>query len=301
MIKGYDIYTSSLDMNELFDYISKNKIIVYNIQIKNNIRFTSQYQYRKQLSQHEQIHYLYSIGFIGMIFRFFQKDKLIAFVLMCFWLFILSNTIFEIDLYGDSREHKAIIEEIIQIEKLPFIHFNSTKLKLKLKKLNQKLDWYEVIQKGSRLEIHFLPRKVENHEEISSYSLIASKDCIIASFDVLKGNKKVKINQKVNKGDMLVSSIFVNSKNEEKTNEVIGKVFGYTFQRNDLEIKRSKWPLAVDYYVSLFLSRNQIILDEEEYIVKEIPLHFEENLDTIKISIYYVLYEIVSEVGENYE
>ena len=45
----------------------------------------------------------------------------------------------------------------------------------------------------------------------------------------------------------------------------------------------------------------RITLDKDEYIVKEIPLQFEEDSDTIRMSNYYVLYEMIAVVGESDE
>ena len=103
--------------------------------------------------------------------------------------------------------------------------------------------------------------------------------------------------QKVNKGDLLVSQITIDSQMNEKTSEVIGSVYAYTFYKVDIEIE-NKYPIGLGYYICLLRSRMQFDLDVDERIIKEISLHFSEDLDTIRMSNYYVLYEKISIVGE---
>lgn len=298
---GYDIYTSDLDEFDLYDYIQQHQIQIYHLQKNTMIRFSSLYKYRKILMSHEKIHYQYTIGLLGMIFRFLHKEKIIACLLSCLWLMTISSTIFDIKIFGESVAHKKMIEELIGYDQLPFLYHDSKTIYQSLKQLNHRLNWYEVIRKGSRLEIYYLPRYEEYTSDTTSYDLVASKDCVIAGFDVSKGNIVVDVNQKVNQGDVLVSHILLNSSQEEKTSEVIGKVYGYTFQKIEIEMEKTKLPLSIQYFIGLMQSRMKIDLDKDEYIVKEISLHFEEDFDKIRMSNYYVLYQVVSVVGDSYE
>ena len=151
------------------------------------------------------------------------------------------------------------------------------------------------------MEIHYLPRKKMELVQFHPYDLVAAKEGVIAAFDVSRGNKVVSVNQKVQKGDVLVSHIILDSSEQEKTSEVLGKVYAYTFQRVDVEISKKSYPQAINYYLCLMKSRMSIHLDKDEHIVKEISLQFEEDSDTIKMSNYYVLYEMIAVVGESDE
>ena len=294
-MKGYDFYTIDFDIYDFLEYIHLHQITIYRLNKKQEYSFYSNYKYRKLLKENPHIHYKYSTGIIGMFFRF-NIDKMIALFLSCIFLFGLSNTIFDVQIIGDSIKHKEMIQTELNDFKIPFF-FNEKGILQQLIKLNDHLNWYELIHKGSKIEIHYLPRFKEEISVNHTYDLIAEKEGVIASFDVSKGNKVVSLNQKVNKGDLLVSQITIDSQMNEKTSEVIGSVYAYTFYKVDIEIV-NKYPIGLGYYVCILRSRMQFDLEDDEKIVKEISLHFSEDLDTIRMSNYYVLYEKISIVGE---
>lgn len=298
-MKGYDVYQSSLDLYDLIEYIQKNNITIYHLKQNEKIFFLSTLKYRKLLLKNENIQFQYSIGFIGMLFRLvLSKEKIVAALLSCLLFVGLTHSIFKIEIYGDSILHKELIQKKLNQFKLPFFLVDHQIIYKELVKLNDHLNWYEVVQKGSNLEVYYLPRISEPIVVKNSFDLLAEKEGIIAGFDVLKGNKMVNLNEKVKKGDVLVSHITFDSQNIEKTSEVIGKVYAYTFQKVDVEIKNKNYPSGIGYMICLLKSRMSIELAEEEHIVKEISLHFSEDKDTIRMSNYYVLYEMISIVGD---
>lgn len=291
-MKGYDFYRYDLRVEDLLQYAYHQKLYLYRI---NKKTFYSTYQSRKKFNEHPQIHYQYSVGIMGMLFRL-NIDKIISLILSCIILYGLSNTIFSIEIIGESLKHKQMLSENLNDFKVPFF-YNEINIHKKLFELNDSLNWYEVKRKGSKLQIHYLPRlnQIVNHNH--TYNLIAEKEGVVAFFDVRKGNKLVQLNQKVNKGDVLVSNIMIDSRSNEKTTEVIGSVYAYTFHKVEIELD-NKYPIGIGYYIALLKSRMTLNLDEDEKIVKEISLHFEEDFDTIRISNYYVLYERISIVGD---
>ena len=302
MMKGYDVYETSYSMEELFDIIQDQKLEVFQIRQKESLCFSSVYKYRKVLTKFDQISLKNTIGIFGIINRFFlSKEKIISFLSCAIFLFFLSKTIFVFEIRGESQSHFQMVEEHLSLYKTPFLMLDKNEMTNKLTELNGQLNWYGIYQKGSRLILQFQPRKSFDVQTFDAYDLIASKSGVIAAFDVLKGTKTVKLNEYVNQGDVLVSHILLDSKNEEKTTEVFGKVFAYTFQKVNVEIKKNDLPEFLQYYECLLRSRMQIQLDEDEKIIQEIPLQFERNLDTITMTNFYVLYEMISEVGESIE
>lgn len=294
-MKGYDFYSIDFDIYDFLEYIHLHHITIYRLNKKQDYTFYSTYKYRKTLKENPHIHYKYSTGIIGMFFRF-NIEKIIALFLSCIFLFGLTNTIFDVQIIGESIKHQEMIQKELDGFKIPFF-YNKKGIHKKLTKLNDHLNWYELIHKGSNIQIHYLPRFKEEISVDHTYDLIAEKEGVIASFDVSKGNKVVSLNQKVNKGDLLVSQIVIDSRMNEKTSDVIGSVYAYTFHKVDIEIE-NKYPIGLGYYICLLRSRMQFDLDDDEKIVKEISLHFSEDLDTIRMSNYYVLYEKISIVGE---
>lgn len=302
MIRGHDVYEAFGELDQLFLYVREHKITIYHLHLSDKIFFTSTFQYRKVLSKNPQIHYLYSIGLFGMIFRFFlSKEKILAAGLSVLLFFGLSHTVFDLTVQGDSFIHQKMIEEKLSSYKLPFFYFDSKSILKKMTELNQQLNWYALYQRGSKLEIHFLSRQFLSITEVNAYDLIASKSGVIASFDVSRGNKVVKIHQKVEEGDLLVSHLLMDSSEVEKTSEVMGKVYAYTFEKVEVEFPKNHLPMSINYYLLLMKSRMMLQLDDGEHIEKEIVLHFSEDLDTIRMSNMYVLYEMISTVGAAYE
>lgn len=298
-MKAYDYYTSALDVYELLDYVHLNSIPISYLKKKEIYTFYSTIQYRQILSQNDNIKYQYSIGWVGMILRFFcQIEKIVAFVFSAFLFLGLSSTIFNIEIYGDSIVHKDIIKKKLKYYKPPFLYYDDTSLLKKLSELNDDLNWYEVVRTGSNLRIYYLPRNKEVVKNDLSFDLIAQKDGVIASFDVSKGNKVVNIHDKVKKGDVLVSHILLDSQSMEKTSDVIGKVYAYTFREIEVEFNKKGYPKGVEAFLCLLKSRMMIDLDADEYIVKEISLHFSEDLDTIRMKNFYVIYEMISVIGD---
>ena len=290
-MKGYDFYSIDFDIYDFLEYIHLHQITIYRLNKNQSYTFYSTYKYRKILIENSHIHYKYSTGIIGMFFRF-NIEKIIALLLSCIFLFGLTNTIFDVQIIGESIKHQTMIQKELNDFKIPFF-YNKKGIYKQLIKLNDHLNWYELIHKGSKIQIHYLPRYTEGIGVNHTYDLIAEKEGVIASFDVSKGNKVVSLNQKVNKGDLLVSQITLDSQMNEKTSEVIGSVYAYTFHKVDIEIE-NKYPIGIGYYVCLLRSRMQLELNEDERIIKEISLHFSEDLDTIRMSNYYVLYEKIS-------
>lgn len=294
-MKGYDFYSINIDVYDFLEYIHLHNITIYRLKKNKDYTFYSTFKYRNILKENPHIHYKYSVGLFGMFFRF-NIEKIIALLLSCIFLFGLSNTIFDVQIIGESVNHKEMIQKHLSNFRIPYF-YNEKSINKHLLKLNDHLNWYEVIRKGSKIQIHYLPRFIEETNINHTYDLIAEKEGVIASFDVSKGNKVVSINQKVNKGDLLVSKITIDSQMNEKTSEVIGSVYAYTFQRVDVDIE-NRYPIGLGYYICLLRSRMQLELGDDEKIIKEISLHFSEDLDTIRMSNYYVLYEKISIVGE---
>lgn len=302
MMKGYDVYQFHGELFQLLEECQSLKIEIFEVQNNSIITFLSTFKYRKILNQQEKMEYLYTLGILGMMFRFFRDPaKIISFTLAALLLIILNHTIFSVEILGDTVYHQKLIQTQLKEFQPPFLYFDSNEMMIELRKLTQELNWFSIYQQGSRLEIHYLPRKKMNLLKHQQYDLIALKNGVIAHFEVFKGNKVVKVNEYVKKGDVLVSHILFNSSNEEKTTEVFGKVYAFTFKKVEVKIKKNKFPKALQYYECLLRSRNQIRLDENEKIMKEIPLQFEEDFDTIKMINYYVLYEMISGVGESNE
>ena len=121
-MKGYDFYSFDFDIYDFLEYIHLHHITIYRLNKKQDYTFYSTYKYRKTLKENPHIHYKYSTGIIGMFFRF-NIEKIIALFLSCIFLFGLTNTIFDVQIIGESIKHKEMIQKELNEFKIPFFFF----------------------------------------------------------------------------------------------------------------------------------------------------------------------------------
>lgn len=302
---GTDAYQLEDDLTLFLENIRTHHWQVYHIQANQTITFHASLSHRHDILRtypHAQI--LYTGGILGIGLRSMLRiERMLALLLcICLW-WLLSHTIFEIDIKGDSLAHQEMLTDALEQRGLtvPFLLMDNEALKNDLwTNMKKQLNWLEITTIGSKLDVHFLGKKVVEPHVLGYDVLIAQKDGVIAAFDVTHGNKQVSLNQFVKAGEVLISPILINSMNQEQLTPVNGKVYAYTFLSLELEIKPFSSIEAFQYYEILLALRQQVSkhLTKDEYIVKEIPLQFQKKNDKIRMKNYYVLYEQIAVVGE---
>lgn len=143
---------------------------------------------------------------------------IISFIMGIILLFILSSIIFDIDINSDNKELNNIIKkelEIYGIEKYKLKKsFNdNNKIKNLIKeKYKNNIEWIEITNKGTKVIVNIIERKVyKSKEDDKYYSIIAKKSGFIKQIEVTNGIKLVDENNFVNKGDIIISpDIYLN-------------------------------------------------------------------------------------------
>ena len=119
---------------------------------------------------------------------------------------------------------------------------------------------------------------------------------MVVRFDVQHGEKKVKINQIVHPGDLLIDNELKDAFEVPQPLYVKGKVYGYTWYTVESSLLDAPdFPLhdALAFFRLLMDCRSQIAeqLQEDEKIIKENVLLFDRNAGTITMKIHYTLLE----------
>lgn len=303
---GLDHWSLDFNLNVFLHAVKTHNWTVYEIrQHKDTITFYASVLDRNALIKaYPHIIHLKTTGVLGMLFRTMKHpDRLLAAVCAIVLWTLLSSTVFNIEILGEGTLNRTLIADtLVQLNALPPFHLkDKNELKLELNEtLKREFTWIEIEQSGSKLKVRFLPKKTVEKEELTRNELYAQKDGVIASFDLQHGEKCVKVNEIVKKGDLLVTNILMDSMNQPEEVFVKGKVYAYTWHDFSVEMENNLLPEGIQFYQLLFQARRAVSeeLDENEKIISENILQFIANDDKIKMDLHYTLLEDISSPGE---
>ncbi|MBS4199712.1 sporulation protein YqfD [Bacillus sp. FJAT-49732] len=165
---------------------------------------------------------------------------LIGIVLFFLIAFILSNITWGIEIKGadPETEHKMRKELTHLGIKVGSLHLLNDKPDVIQQKLTEKIDnitWIGVELKGTTFHFNVVQKNEPKKPELKSPShLVAKKKAIIADVFVEKGKSMVKINQYVEKGQLLVSGVIGNEA-KPKLVSATGEVWGITWYNTKVE------------------------------------------------------------------
>ncbi len=211
----------------------------------------------------------------------------------------LSKFTFVADIQGDSLLMKEEIQECLTqaYGSFPVFLLNEENVETLLEdQLSSSLVWVESKTEGSRLKVRFASRPAIEMESLGDADLIAQRDGVIAGFDLQHGNKCVQINDVVKKGDVLVSSVLIDSFQKEKHVFVKGRVFAYTWETVEVSCQKDALPRPFQFFKLLLKAREEVSKDflKDDRIEKENILQFEEKAGTIRMKIHYTIYRDIS-------
>lgn len=299
---GMDLWEVSLDYPRLVRLVRKQNWRLYEIHSNaQGLRFYAPLTQRKTIAStlvHARL--ITTTGMIGFLLRQLRRPRRILCLivsLLVWWM--LSHTIFAIELSGDQKDSKVLIRQTLQEMGVnpPFFDHDMQQLKADLKKrLENEIAWMEVYKEGSRYHIQFTTKEFAHIEALNRNQLIAQKDGVIEHFDLQHGNKLVAINDFVHAGDVLVSDVLSDSKQNEQELYVKGKVYAYTWKEVHVEMEAGELPQAFAFYQLLFEARRQASegLHGEERIDKENILQFHDNAGKISMDLHYTLIEDIT-------
>ena len=162
------------------------------------------------------------------------------------FLYLLSNIIFDVKIMTNKPELIKIINNELEesgIIKYNFIKSFSEKESIKKKILNNyqdKFEWLEIDRVGTKYFIRILERIINKNENNDNYqNIVARKNAVILEIQASSGEIVKKVNDYVNKGDVIISGKIM--KNDEVKNivEAKGKIYGETWYNVKVELPRT--------------------------------------------------------------
>jgi similar to stage IV sporulation protein len=162
---------------------------------------------------------------------------------------VLSNMTWGISIKGADPETEHHIRK--ELDKLGIqvgtFHFFNRDLERLQRELTDRVDnitWIGVELKGTTFHFQVVEKnEPKKPKPLGPQHLVAKKKAVIADLFVEKGKPLVKVNQFVNKGQMLVSGIIGDEK-KQRLVSAKGKVFGKTWYESEVE-----YPLDTNFQV----------------------------------------------------
>ena len=295
---GYDLYQFIGDEDAFNEFLSRYSIDVYDITYVDGIYFYTSFVYRNLLSTENTVRYIFTTGLLGMLFRNCKNIMFYLKIIMvcCIW-FLLQNTTFSYEVIGNEGKLKQNIISEIEDFDLPYFSLKVNDLKQQLyTQYHQQLSWLEVYKEGSKLYVSFSEKKHVEMSELYREPLYATKDAIIALFDVQHGRKVVNIHDFVYEGSTLVEGYMLDSYGQIKDLYVKGKVYGYTWYTIESSVIHENTHDGVLFFKLLFDCRNQVsqYITCNEKIVKETILKYTREEDKVLLKVHYTLLEDIT-------
>lgn len=306
---GYDyqsVYSS--DILELFKFAKNHKIKILHLRKKDELYYFYIPIYQRY--KFKQFEYSYDYyGTIGLmkyiLFLFKQYINIVG--VICFFVSVMtcSYFIFDVQVKGTLPELNKKIVKTLKQEQVDNYQMlkNYEKLNEILSHLKtvykDDVEYLNVYQKGSVFHVEYTKRYQEQRVKESYQNLYAKQDGMIAYFDVDSGLIKVKVNDYVKKGDLLVENTLISTQNETQIIPVKGHVYAYTFHQYTASIANKNQDQAEAFYQLLLMIREK--LPASVLIDKENVLQMSKTRSKITLKMHYTLIEDIAVEGENNE
>ena len=275
------IYVIKLNNKKYLNRLLKYGIKFYKIKYQNDICFlyVNFIDYCK-LIKYKDIYglSLYKINGFSNIKNIIKSN--IIFIISVFigilFLYLLSHIIFDIKIMSDNKDLIKIINNELNaanLKKYRFIKTFDEKEKLKdiiLSEYKDKIEWIEIDRIGTKYYIRVLERIINQENKDIYQNIVARKNAVIKEIKASSGEIIKKINDYVNKGDVVISGLI--TKNDEVKNIVVakGSVYGETWYKVKVILPRTykdiKYTGNSYHKLSLNILNKKIVLfDSKKY------------------------------------
>lgn len=172
-------------------------------------------------------------------------------------LYVLSNVIFDVSIMSNNKEIIKLLDNELEyygISKYHFVKSYEEKEMIKTKILEDhkdKIEWLEIDRKGTKYTINVLERIINSEEDEETYRhLISKKNAIILEIKAENGSIIRKVNDYVNKGDIIVSGAITKGEDVVAYTRAKGIVYGETWYNVQVE-------LPINYYSKLYTGKEK--------------------------------------------
>ena len=236
-----NIYILKIKDKKILNKLIRWKVYFKKIKYYNNyiIGYVDYDNYLK-INKYIKIYDIKLIDYKGINkIKYLLKTNLIffiSFIIGIIYLITLSNMIFSIDIMTNNNDIKKIILNELDyygISKYHFVKSFDEKEIIKEKILNDhkdKIEWLEIDRSGTKYIINVLERVINNKNKDNEYrDLVSNKNAIIKEIRASSGEIIKKVNDYVNKGDVIVSGKITKNDEVKKYVEASGVVYGETW------------------------------------------------------------------------
>lgn len=241
----------------LINHVTRTKLALWNVKQhkKEGITFFISLQdihkLRKIARQYDcKISFIRGEGFPFLLKRAGKNGGFIVGIGLFFLVgMILSNITWGIEVKGANpeTEHKIRLELDklgIKIGSLHWLNDHPETIQKKLTDRLENITWIGVELKGTTFHFQVVEKnEPDKVEESGPRELVAKKKSVIANLFIEKGKPLVKVNQYVDKGQLLVSGVIGEGENQRLI-AATGKVWGKTWYKTDV-----KYPLESNLLV----------------------------------------------------
>ena len=238
------------------DKKSLNRLIRYDIHFKKIIYqntgcllFVDDNNYHKL----EKFFKLYNISLIRVEGKkkylfLFKKYHIfiISVILGIMFMYLLSNIIFDVEIMTNKENLKEIIRNELEKHDLKKYHFvKSFKEKEEIKKdiltnYKNQFEWIEIERNGSKYSVKLLERIIEKEETNNQYRhIVAKRNAVIKEIKATNGQIIKKVNDYVNRGDIIISGNIIKNDEIKNTVKAEGKIYGETWYNVSVELPRT--------------------------------------------------------------
>ena len=241
---------------KLDDKKNLNRLLKYNVKfIKIKYQDNSCFLYVNESDYQKLIKYFKLYNLTLEKIEGFRKYKIllkqnlvfiISIVLGLGFLYLLTFITFDIKIMTNKSELVKIIQnelDAANLKKYQFIKSFNEKENIKKTILNNykdKFEWLEIDRIGTKYYIHILERVIHNEKETNNYqSVVAKKNAVIKEIKATSGEVVRKVNDYVNKGDIIISGHIMKKDEIKNIVEAKGKIYGETWYNVKVELPRT--------------------------------------------------------------
>ena len=311
------IKVSGKNIDRFINKIIDNKINIINLKYinKNSIIIKINYLDYEKINSIKSIYNYKLVNIYGIIKikKIIRVNKYLLLFLSLFSIIILilSNVVFFVEINTDNVYIKNLIISELKSNNVYKYSFKKDYNELSnitkniIKNNNNLIEWLDIKVEGNKYIINFLERKInEEVKKNENRHIVASKSGIITSINGSSGVILKKVNDYVNKGDIIISGEIKNNEELKAITSADGEVYAEVwynvtvtyplFENNEIIKKENSSMYNINFLSSsLFKSKYDNYIRNKKNIISNnlLPIGIYKNIDTLVIkndSVYLV-------------
>ncbi len=308
MIKSKSVYRVRVfDPTQFLATLKEHEIEIYDFQCVDEYLYQfsiSSYQEKKFLSLYKEVQLVRKTGMYSVFEHLFKrKTALVGIIFALLLFFSFTSRIYEIEVEGNSRILNARIQlklEEMGIKKYVKKPNYETLLQYENELKNffyEDIESLELRSQGVQIKVRYEKRRKSVELPTKTGPKYARKKGIISHFVISSGVIKVKENQYVEEGTLLVDDTLITPKGEEIKVGAEGQVYAWTWTIITVSKNRTKNEEEVETFSSLLNEAEQMVkagFIEEERIDKEVILSYEINEENALLKVHFTCLEDIA-------